>query len=43
MGSWPFRQIEKYLNSFEENLAVFRQVIFTDDLTEKQVCSKLLG
>jgi len=42
MGSWPFKQIDKCLSSFEHNVNLFNPVIYTDELSVEEVTSHIL-
>ena len=42
IGSWPFQQIERCLCSFENNNINFKNIIYTDELTEMQICQNIL-
>ena len=43
IGSWPFKQIDKCLYSFEHNFEMFGQIIFTDCLSVKDITSAILN
>lgn len=43
IGSWPFKQIDKCLYSFEHNLEMFGQIILTDCLSVKDITSAILN
>ncbi len=42
-GSWAFQQTERCLNAYNADLSEFEKVIYTDELTENEVCEAILS
>ena len=42
-GSWAFQQTERCLKAYNENLSEFERIIYTDNLTEDEVCGIILS
>lgn len=43
VGSWAFQQTERCLKSYNEYLSGFEKVIYTDELSEDEVCEAILS
>lgn len=41
-GTWAFNQIDKCLNSFENNKGLFHQILYTDNLSVSEICDCII-
>lgn len=43
IGSWAFQQTERCLKAYNADLSEFEKVIYTDELSEDEVCESILS
>ena len=43
VGSWAFQQTERCLKAYNADLSEFEKVIYTDELSEDEVCEAILS